>query len=56
MNEYRVITKHYVYQSAIVKADTQEEAERIALESDALDWDWVDYGDWSIEQTEALEL
>ena len=50
--KYRVITKQYVYQFAEVEANSQAEAEQIALESDALDWNWVDYGNFEIEHSE----
>jgi hypothetical protein len=52
MTKYRVITRHYIYQVAEVEANTQAEAEQIALESDALDWNWVDYGNAEIEHIE----
>lgn len=54
MRSYRVITRHYTYQVAEVKANSREEAERIALESDALDWDWCDYGNSEIELVEEV--
>jgi hypothetical protein len=52
MTKYRIITRQYVYQAAEVEANTQAEAEKIAIESDALDWDWVDYGNTEIEHSE----
>lgn len=54
MKEYRVITKQYVYQYATVKANSHEEAEDIALASDALDWNWCDYGNTEIEFSEEI--
>jgi len=52
MNTYRIVTRQYTYLVASVKADSEEEAGKIALESDALDWDWCDYGDSEIELIE----
>jgi hypothetical protein len=43
------------YLVANVEASSKEEAGRIALESDALDWDWCDYGDSEIELVEEDE-
>jgi hypothetical protein len=52
MNTYRVVTRQYTYLVAEVKANSRAEAEKIALESDALDWDWCDYGNAEIESIE----
>jgi len=52
MKTYRVITRQYTYTVANVKANSEEEAKTIALESDALDWDWCDYGNSEIENVE----
>lgn len=52
MNTYRVVTKQYTYLVANVMAASKEEAEQIAIESDALDWDWCDYGNSEIESIE----
>ena len=52
MKNYRVVTRQYTYLVANVKANSQEEAEKMALESDALDWDWCDYGASEIELIE----
>jgi hypothetical protein len=52
MNNYRVVTRQYTYLVANVKATSKEEAGKIALESDALDWDWCDYGNSEIELVE----
>lgn len=52
MKTYRVVTRQYTYLVANVKANSKEEAGKIALESDALDWDWCDYGDSEIELVE----
>ena len=54
MQTYRIITKQYTYTVANVKANSEEEAKTIALESDALDWDWCDYGDSEIESVEDI--
>ena len=52
MNNYRVVTRQYTYLVANVKATSKEEAGKIALESDALDWEWCDYGNSEIELVE----
>ena len=52
MKDYRVVTRQYTYLVANVKANSKEEAGQIALQSDALDWDWCDYGDSEIELVE----
>jgi len=52
MQTYRVVTRQYTYQVANVEANSKEEASKIAIESDALDWDWCDYGDSEIELVE----
>jgi hypothetical protein len=52
MKEYRVVTRQYTYLVANIKAFSKEEAEKIALESDAIDWDWCDYGNSEIELVE----
>ena len=52
MRNYRVVTRQYTYLVANVKANSKEEASKIALESDALDWDWCDYGNSEIELVE----
>lgn len=54
MKAYRVVTRQYTYLVANVEASSREEAEKIALESDALDWDWCDYGDSEIELVEEV--
>jgi hypothetical protein len=52
MNNYRVVTRQYTYLVANVEAFSKEEAGKIALESDAIDWDWCDYGNSEIELVE----
>lgn len=52
MKRYRVVARQYTYTVASVLANSKEEAKQIALESDALDWDWCDYGDSEIELVE----
>ena len=52
MTTYRVVIRQYTYLVASVEANSKEEAGTIALESDALDWDWCDYGDSEIELVE----
>lgn len=52
MKNYRVVTRQYTYLVANVEANSHEEAKKIALESDALDWDWCDYGNSEIELVE----
>jgi hypothetical protein len=52
MNKYRVVTRQYTYLVANIEASSRKEAEKIALESDSLDWDWCDYGDSEIELIE----
>jgi hypothetical protein len=53
MNNYRVVTKQYVYQVAEIRAQSREEAETKALD-DAIDWDWCDYGNYEIESVEEV--
>ena len=52
MANFRVVTRQYTYMVANVEASSKEEAKKIALESDALDWDWCDYGNSEIESIE----
>jgi len=55
MKTYRVVTRQYTYLVANVTANSEQEAGKIALESDALDWDWCDYGNSEIELVEAID-
>jgi hypothetical protein len=51
MNTYKVIASQLVFYEKIVQAETQEDAEQAAWESDFDDkWREIEYSDWQLEQ------
>jgi hypothetical protein len=49
---YKVVCSQLVYSETIIEAESEDEAQEIAYESDGLDWKEVHYGDWDIEDVE----
>jgi hypothetical protein len=52
MNKYRVVCSQLVYHETFIEAESEDEAQEIAYESDGLNWKEFQYGDWDIEVVE----
>lgn len=53
MCKFKVIARQIVYEYAYVEAESQEQAKKL-VEGGEIDplWDWLDYGEWRIEEIE----
>jgi len=53
MKTYTVTASQVIYYTKTIEANSPEEAEELAWETDTgHDWKEVEYGDWQIEQIE----
>ena len=55
MAKYRVYASQLVFYTKVVEADSAEQAEELAWESEDTNWKEVQYGDWQLEDATKLE-